>query len=100
MNRYKGIYVAPSDSGINYRVNTIFPTIEPQEDDLYVITTGGDRYDTLASTYYKNSALWWIIASANNSKKDSLNVSPGVQIRIPMDTSSIIQQYKELNKNR
>ena len=100
MNRYKGIYVAPSNSGVNYRVNTIFPTIEPQQDDLYVITTGGDRYDTLASTYYKNSTLWWIIASANNNQKGSLIPPVGQQIRIPADQNLALRLFNEINTAR
>ena len=50
-----------------------YPKIPRSEDDIYVITTIGDRYDTLAFQYYQDSSLWWVIANANgNADKSSL----------------------------
>ena len=40
------------------------------------------------------------IASVNNSKRDSLAVEPGKQLRIPSDIQSIKDEYRELNTNR
>ena len=100
MDRYKNIKFKLNNSTIRYRRNVIFPEIPDSSDDLYVITTSGDRYDTLANTYYQDSSLWWIIAGANNTKKDSLVVEPGIQIRIPADVTNVIESYNDLNKFR
>lgn len=100
MNRYKNIDVLETREGRKYRRNTIFPQIKRTSSDIYVISTAGDRYDTLALAYYNDSSLWWIIASSNNQNKDSLAVKPGVQLRIPMNIESILQEYNELNSER
>ena len=100
MNRYKDILLKQTKSGIRYRKNTIFPVIKPSYSDIYVISTSGDRYDTLALEYYRDPQLWWVIASINSSKKDSLVVEPGRQLRIPSDIQAIKDEYRELNKNR
>jgi len=100
MNRYSRIGLFETKTGKRYVRNVIFPTIPPSPNDIYVITTAGDRYDTLALNYYDDSTLWWIIAGANNRNKDSLSVKPGVQMRIPMDKDSIVEEYNKLNANR
>jgi nucleoid-associated protein YgaU len=89
-----------SQSGRRYRINSIYPTIPASANDTYIITTGGDRYDTLALQFYKDTSLWWIIAAANNSKKDSLAVEPGIQLRIPANPSSVVSEYNRLNNIR
>jgi len=100
MNRYKRIGIFQTYEGKRYVKNVIFPEIQPTADDIYVITTSGDRYDTLALDYYNDSTLWWIIASANKGNKDSLAVKPGIQMRIPMDKDSVIEEYNTLNAER
>lgn len=100
MNRFSKIGVRTNREGKDYRTNTIFPDITPTSQDIYVITTAGDRYDTLALDYYNDSTLWWIIAAANNRNRDSLVVRPGVQIRIPADKDSVIEEFNKLNAIR
>ena len=99
-NRYKEIGILRSTEGKRYRRNPIFPVVNPSADDIYVITTAGDRYDSLALDYYRDSSLWWIIAAANNQGRDSLVVKPGIQLRIPMNTSNAINLFNALNANR
>lgn len=100
MNRYTYIEAKRSAQGKRYVVNAVYPAIPLSEDDTYVITVGGDRYDTLAQEFYNDSTLWWIIASANNADRDTINITPGTQLRIPANTSQIISQYKRFNANR
>lgn len=100
MNRYKNINRLSTDTGRKYVSNPIYPTVPLSADDFYVITTVGDRYDTLADKFYNDSSLWWVIASANNSEKGSLIVEPGVQIRIPVDKDIAISLFNEINSNR
>jgi len=99
-NRYKNIQQNLTKSGRRYKINAVYPDIPQTEDDFYIITTGTDRYDTLASQFYGDSSLWWIIAAANNSKKDGLIVEQGIQLRIPADGPGIFDMFEELNKNR
>jgi len=89
-----------TESGRKYRINSIYPDITATANDTYIITTGGDRYDTLALQFYNDSKLWWIIAAANNSKKDSLAVEPGIQLRIPANPSAAVSEYNRLNEIR
>ena len=98
MSRYNDIKVNKSDSGRLYRKNAIYPNIPVSEDDIYVIATAGDRYDTLARQFYRDSSLWWIIAYANNHQRASLNVTPGVQLRIPSNKNTAIELYRTLNQ--
>lgn len=100
MNRYKDIKTLKNSEGFYYRRNTIFPEIKESLTDIYVITTAGDRFDTLALQYYRDSSLWWVIAGVNKSKKDSLVVAPGLQIRIPMDVNNILEEFNDLNNDR
>jgi len=98
--RFKKIPTTKTTRGTVYKRNVIYPEITLSEDDIYVISQYGDRYDTLALEFYQDSELWWIISSANNYQKGSLNVTPGVQLRIPADKTSAIQLFEEVNKTR
>jgi len=74
----------------------LFPKIEESEDDIYIISKAGDRLDLLAKKYYNDVTKWWIIAHANKIK-GTLIVTPGKQIRIPMNISKINRNLLELN---
>jgi|TARA_R110000851_G_scaffold71870_2_gene159674 hypothetical protein len=101
MNRYTTIGKEKTIEGRRYIQNAIYPDIPETEDDIYVITTVGDRYDTLAQQYYSDLSLWWIIATANpTANSDSLVITPGIQIRIPGSPSKIVGLYESLNKKR
>lgn len=99
-NRYRDIKRSKTTDGIDYITNPIYPEIPLSDRDYYVISTGGDRYDTLAKQFYSDHTLWWIIAMSNNSQRASLIVEPGVQLRIPADKDKIVQLYNEVNKKR
>lgn len=100
MNRYKNIGIEKNSEGKRYYRNAIFPEIPLSSDDIYAITTAGDRYDTIALQFYNNASLWWIIAGANKFTKDSLVIEPGVQIRIPANPSNVVNLYNKLNNER
>lgn len=83
---------------IRYYATTKYPTIALNINDIYVVTTIGDRYDTLANTFYSNPQLWWIIAIANDSLAQNSLIPPiGTQLRIPANPSQIVSQYNALN---
>lgn len=100
MNRYKDIGQMYSSKGTAHKRNPIYPTLPLHEEDIYIVTSIGDRYDTLASQFYKDSSLWWVIASANNFEKASLIVQPGVQLRIPGNKTEAVRLYNEVNTIR
>jgi hypothetical protein len=89
-----------TEKGTRYYRSVIYPDIPVTADDIYVITTGGDRYDTLAQQFYGDSSLWWVIATANNSKKDSLVVAQGIQLRIPNDPGAARRSFDDVNRTR
>ena len=77
-----------------------YPEIPLSIDDIYIITNDGDRLDLLANQFYQDVDMWWIIATANPGiiKRDTFNLKPGLEIRIPTDTQSIMQNFESLNK--
>lgn len=102
MGRYENIPEQKSDSNKRVRRSTLMPTINPSLDDIYIITTLGDRLDLLAYRYYGNVSYWWIIAHANPESKvgkGTMMVPLGIQLRIPQNPLTIIQELKELNKD-
>jgi len=101
LNRYDTISVTKYNStGSQYYVNVIYPDIPYSNDDIYLITTSWDRLDLLAFSFYGDSNLWWVIASANALPGDSLVPIPGTQLRIPVSIREIVNSYKEINSIR
>tara|TARA_R100000008_G_scaffold83037_1_gene67962 strand:- start:179 stop:487 length:309 start_codon:yes stop_codon:yes gene_type:complete len=100
IDRYKDIKKLINSDNKHYYLNPIYPDLPETEEDIYVITTGGDRYDTLAQQFYNDSSLWWAIASANTSVRDNLIVEPGIQLRIPLSKQRVLQLYKSANSSR
>ena len=76
-----------------------YHVIPPSVDDVYITTSVGDRLDLLADTFYNDVDLWWIIATANPDviRRDSYNLKPGLEIRIPLNTEEILREYENLN---
>ena len=71
----------------------IYPNIPLRDDDVYVATETGDRLDTLAHQYYKDSSLWWIIASANNIHNSVFAFTEGTILRIPQNYLQILRNF-------
>ena len=99
MNRYQNIPIIKSVTGKQIYATSRYPEIPLSENDIYVYTTQGDRYDLLALNFYGDSSLWWIIASANpNIDLMTLVIPEGVQIRIPSNFSNIIDEFGLINQ--
>ncbi len=97
MNRYQDIPQIKINNKPVYRT-VRYPEIPLNENDIYVTTTQGDRFDTLALQYYQDESLWWIISIANESLLQNSLVTPeGIQLRIPSNLSKIINDYKRIN---
>lgn len=97
-SRYDNIKVTTNDRGKKVYQSLTIPTIEDKEDDVYIITNSSDRLDILANKYYGNPRYWWVIAIANNIGKGTLMVEGGLQIRIPSNPATIIDQLKSSNQ--
>jgi hypothetical protein len=98
ISRYNNVSISTNEDGIRYYTNARYPDIPETEEDFYVVTTVGDRYDKLAQSYYGDSSLWWIIASANNYNTATLVPQPGTQLRIPADKYKALELFEQLNK--
>lgn len=99
--RYNNIPILQTDQGIKYYKSRIYPKVPFRDNDIYVITTIGDRLDLLAHSYYNDSELWWVISMANNNIPNGTLFPPiGIQIRIPIEIGQVISEYNRLNTNR
>ena len=82
----------------SYLGSVIYPKIKPNDNDMYIISQQSDRLDILASKYYNDQSLWWIIATTNNLNDASLSIEPGIQMRIPSNISQILSDLEKINK--
>jgi hypothetical protein len=99
MNRYQNIPIIKNSEGTRYYRDNKYPRIPLSENDIYVVTTIGDRFDLLSQQYYGDSSLWWIISIANEDlPQNSLYIPVGSQIRIPLNYSDIITEYNIINQ--
>tara|TARA_A100001391_G_scaffold180974_1_gene146692 strand:- start:202 stop:516 length:315 start_codon:yes stop_codon:yes gene_type:complete len=99
INRASNSEILVTKKGKRYYKPLRYPDVPLTINDLYVITTSGDRLDLLAHRFYKDIRLWWIIAIANRDiiRKDSYSVKPGLEIRIPQNINKIVQDFENLN---
>ncbi len=98
MSRYSKQKILKTKQGTRYYRDTKYPDVPISFNDIYIITTSGDRYDTLANQYLGDSSLWWMIASANPEYSLGSYYPPiGVQLRIPSNQNQIQVDFNVLN---
>jgi len=102
MNRYENSNIlTTANTNRPYYRGKFYPNIPLSESDVYVITTIGDRLDSLAFSYYNDATMWWVISMANNNvTRGSLFPIPGTQLRIPTDLNTVLNLYKQFNNVR
>jgi len=101
MNRYNNSTIDQTQQGKPYLKQRFYPNIPLSENDVYVITTVGDRLDSIAYSYYNDATLWWVISAANNNiTKGALYPIPGTQLRIPTDLNMVLNLFNQFNKAR
>jgi nucleoid-associated protein YgaU len=102
MDRYNNATILTTEyTNRPYRKMKFYPNIPLSESDVYVITTVGDRLDSLAFSYYNDATLWWVIAMANNNAtKGALFPEPGTQLRIPTDLNTVLNLFEQFNQAR
>lgn len=99
MNRYQySNTLLTKGTKKKYLSSVIYPKIKASNDDIYIISEAADRLDILASKYYGDKSLWWVIATANNLNNASLSITPGTQMRIPSNISKILNDFEKINK--
>jgi phage tail protein X len=98
MNRYQNIPKEKINGNVAYRTSR-YPEIPLSENDIYVYTTQGDRFDVLAQQYYNDSSLWWVISIANTNvfNQSSLVIPEGLQIRIPSNYADVVREFNLIN---
>lgn len=101
MTRYENSSILTTFDYRPYYKVKFYPNIPLSESDVYVITTVGDRLDSLAYNYYQDATLWWVISMANNNiTKGALYPAPGTQLRIPTNINSVFNLFEQFNKVR
>lgn len=100
MNRYDNTPILTKNYRPYYK-SKFYPNIPLSESDIYVITTVGDRLDSLAYSYYQDATLWWVISMANNNvTRGALYPIPGTQLRIPTNINNVLNLFDQFNKVR
>lgn len=97
MSRYDNLNIKIDSKGMRYYKSLRYPKVEFNDNDIYIISKVNDRLDRLSLNYYNNMEDYWIIATANNLRCDSLYIKPGTQIRIPFDIEKIKSDFNRLN---
>ena len=97
MIRYEDIPVQTRWDGKRTYKSVTYPPIPPQDTDIQVVANSEDYLDSLALKYYGDPTLYWIIGLANNLGKGRLSIPVGTTLRIPIDVSSILISYNQLN---
>ena len=99
-NREKNLNIYRSGAGKQYYKYIRYPNIPQSSSDIYIVTSIGDRLDSLAKLFYKDIRLWWIIANANPGiiRRDSFHLKSNLEIRIPSNIELILKDFESLNK--
>ena len=71
--------------------NVMGPEILDGVDTLEHVLSVGERLDSLASVYYGDEELWWVIALANRIM-DPFSLSIGSRLRIPADARQVLDK--------
>jgi len=106
INRYQNIPKEKIDGKTVYKTSR-YPEVPLSENDIYVISIQGDRFDVLAQQYYGDSSLWWVISIANTGNagagtlpvlpQNSLVIPEGTQIRIPNNPIQVYNTFNQIN---
>jgi hypothetical protein len=96
--RYDKAEIKYTTSGKRYYKRKTYPQIPFSDTDVYIITTVGDRLDSIAYSYYNDAELWWVISIANNNVTNgSIFPQPGTQLRIPININYVLNLFDAEN---
>jgi hypothetical protein len=97
--RYENIDIYKTISGKIIYLPTRYPSVANSNDDYYIIARAEDRLDLIATDFYGDPTLWWIIAMANELPGDSIFAPLGYQLRIPGNINRALNEFNELNSD-
>ena len=96
--RYDKNIIYKTSSGKRYYKGKIYPEIPYSDTDEYIITTIGDRLDSIAYSYYNDAELWWVISVVNNNiTNGSMFPIPGTKLRVPTNINSVLNLFDQVN---
>jgi len=96
-DRYTNSTILRDKNNKRYLKSNLYPEVEKTAEDQYFYTVAGDRLDNIAFEFYGDVELWWVIATANNIRRDTWFITPGTQLRIPNDPYIYIEEYNLKN---
>jgi nucleoid-associated protein YgaU len=99
LSRYQAASLKSEDVGQVYETQLV-PNVSRQPEDTIITTESGQRLDRLASEYYGDPTLWWVIASANELGRGDWTVPAGIQLRIPQNLSNVSNEIDSINRVR
>jgi nucleoid-associated protein YgaU len=83
--RYNNSPIKKTLDGREVYRTSVLPSIPKSTLDVTIATETGDRLDTLATQFYGDPSLWWVIASANNIHTAPIGFKDGTILRIPVN---------------
>ena len=95
--RYQDIGKQKASNGETIYLPTKYPTLEPSNEDYYIIAREEDRMDLIANDFYGDPTYWWVVAMANDLPGDSMFAPPGFQLRIPGNLNYALTAYNVEN---
>jgi phage tail protein X len=84
LSRYTtDLQISSTQNGIRYYNTALTNSITQDAFQFKVVTQDGDRFDSLATRYYKDASKWWIIAKANGYVNGTVFIPGGIELIIP-----------------
>jgi len=96
--RYENIGIQKTQSGKVGYLPTKYPSLVPSNNDTYIVARAEDRLDLIATDFYGDPTLWWVVAMANDLPGDSMYTPLGFQLRIPGNLSNALNAYNIENE--
>ena len=97
--RYETIETYKTTSGKVAYLPTRYPSLAPSNNDYYIIARAEDRLDLIATDFFGDPTLWWVVAMSNDLPGDSMFPPLGFQLRIPGNLSEALQAYEFTNED-
>ena len=96
--RYENIGIQKTLRGKVGYLPTKYPSLVPSNNDTYIVARAEDRLDLIATDFYGDPTLWWVVAMANDLPGDSMYTPLGFQLRIPGNLSDALNAYNIENE--
>ena len=95
--RYQNIGTYTTNDGKLIYLPTKYPSVATSNNDYYIIARAEDRLDLIATDFFGDPTLWWVVAMANDLPGDSMYAPMGFQLRIPGNLNDALNTYDQVN---